>query len=84
MYEAKSSSITLIYSLKAIVMISYQRLAFGNWQTMLLRWTKFYCFGGYIGIFCVIHLSCWPYSSHWRVEPFSRKEFHIGYSEFII
>lgn len=58
-----------VFSLKAIVIILYRRLAFGAWQQKLLNFTVFLCICGFIATTLMLSLMCLPYSRRFQVQP---------------
>ncbi|KAF2711881.1 hypothetical protein K504DRAFT_374326, partial [Pleomassaria siparia CBS 279.74] len=70
LYFMTMYAILMVFSLKGTVISFYERLAFCNWQNLLLKWTKVYCVLGFIAITCVLSFSCWPYSRNWAVRPY--------------
>ncbi|CAI6337719.1 unnamed protein product [Periconia digitata] len=61
--------ITMVFSLKAIVIILYQRLACERWQKRLLHFTIFLCIAGWIAMNLMLSLLCLPYSKRFVVQP---------------
>ncbi|KAK3214345.1 hypothetical protein GRF29_28g2819413, partial [Pseudopithomyces chartarum] len=58
-----------VFSLKAIVIILYRRLAFGAWQNTLLNFTVFLCICGFIATTLMLSLMCLPFSRRFKVQP---------------
>jgi len=59
----------MIFSLKAVVIILYRRLAFGAWQKKLLNFTIAICIVGFISTTLMLSLICLPFERRFRVRP---------------
>lgn len=65
----KPLSIAMVFSLKAVVIILYRRLAFGTWQKKLLNLTVAICITGYLSTTLMLSLMCLPFERRFRVRP---------------
>ncbi|KAH7112079.1 hypothetical protein B0J11DRAFT_598025, partial [Dendryphion nanum] len=61
--------ITMVFSLKAIVIIFYRRLAFGSWQNKLLNFTIVLCLVGFLSTTLMLSLLCLPFHRRFQVVP---------------
>ncbi|PVI06485.1 hypothetical protein DM02DRAFT_710829 [Periconia macrospinosa] len=61
--------ITMVFSLKAMVIILYRRLASEPWQKKLLNFTIFLCVAGWTATNLMLSLMCLPYNRRWVVQP---------------
>jgi hypothetical protein len=59
----------MVFSLKAVVIILYQRLAFGSWQHKVLKFTIVLCICGFVATILMLSLMCLPYSRRFKVQP---------------
>jgi hypothetical protein len=58
-----------MFSLKAVVIILYRRLAFGTWQKKLLNLTIAICIVGFISTTLMRSLMCLPFEQRLLVRP---------------
>lgn len=77
-------SITMVFSLKAVVIILYQRLAFGSWQKKLLKATIVLCICGFVTATMMLSLMCLPYSRRFRVRPLPEDKCTASASLYIV
>ncbi|UPX18149.1 uncharacterized protein EKO05_0008459 [Ascochyta rabiei] len=61
--------IAMVFSLKAVVIILYRRLAFGNWQKKLLNFTVAICIVGFVSTTLMLSLMCLPFERRFRIRP---------------
>jgi hypothetical protein len=73
----------MIFSLKAIVIILYRRLALWAWQKHLLNFTIFLCVAGFVSTTSLISFMCLPYNRRWVVVPLPPEECTASPSFFI-
>ncbi|KAF2124348.1 hypothetical protein P153DRAFT_390382 [Dothidotthia symphoricarpi CBS 119687] len=59
--------IALVFSLKGIVIVLYQRLAIGAWQKFILKATTYFCIMGYISVTAALTFDCQPISRRWSL-----------------
>lgn len=64
-----TSSLVLIFTLKGIVLVLYQRIFYEHWQRWVLRITTALCVSGFIGLTVAFSLRCLPYHKRWQVSP---------------
>lgn len=64
-----SNSLVLIFTLKGIVLILYQRIFFERWQKWVLCITTALCVSGFVGLTLAFSLRCLPYTQRWQVSP---------------
>lgn len=64
-----TSSLVLIFSLKGIVLILYQRIFFQPWQKWVLKITTVLCIFGFSGLTMALSLRCLPYYRRWQLVP---------------
>ncbi|KAJ4355857.1 uncharacterized protein N0V89_003878 [Didymosphaeria variabile] len=76
--------IAMVFSLKAIVIILYQRLAFGSWQKKLLKFTIVLCICGFIATTLMLSLMCLPYSRRFQVQPLPDNKCTASSTFFIV
>ncbi|KAF3050611.1 hypothetical protein E8E11_010081 [Didymella keratinophila] len=61
--------LVLIFSLKGIVLILYQRIFFQPWQKWVLKITTALCILGFSGMTMALSLRCLPYHQRWQLVP---------------
>ncbi|KAJ4263903.1 hypothetical protein NW762_005940 [Fusarium torreyae] len=61
--------VTLIFSLKAVMLCLYSRMTLGLWQRKLVIWTQFGTAIAYIGVMAAIWGHCTPVHKNWQVYP---------------
>ncbi|PSN73314.1 hypothetical protein BS50DRAFT_444562, partial [Corynespora cassiicola Philippines] len=76
-------SIVMIFSLKAIVIILYRRLAFGDWQKQLLNFTIMVCIVGFISTTLQLSLMCLPYERRFEVRPLPEEKCTASLTFFV-
>ncbi|KAF2448236.1 hypothetical protein P171DRAFT_517818 [Karstenula rhodostoma CBS 690.94] len=74
----------MVFSLKAMVIILYQRLAFGSWQEKLLKFTSILCICGFVATTLMLSLMCLPYSRRFRIQPLPGNECTTSSSFFVV
>lgn len=74
----------MVYSLKAIVIVLYLRLAFGSWQKKLLKFTIVLCICGFVATTLMLSLMCLPYSRRFQVQPLPDNTCTASSSFFIV
>jgi len=74
----------MVFSLKAIVIILYRRLACGAWQKKILIFTTFLCIAGWIATNLMLSLMCLPYSQRFKVQPLPDNRCTASSSFFIV
>ena len=62
-------SISMVFSLKAVVIILYRRLAIGVWQKRLLYFTVTLCIVGFLSTTLMLSLMCLPFKRRFQVRP---------------
>jgi hypothetical protein len=67
--ELTSFSLVLIFTLKGIVLILYQRIFFQPWQIWVLRITVALCLLGFTALTMALSLVCLPYNQRWQLVP---------------
>lgn len=80
----ENGSITLIFSLKAIVIILYHRIAGEPWQRRLLHFTIFICIAGWTATNLMLSLMCLPYSRRWVVQPLPEEDCTASPNFFVV
>lgn len=61
---------SLIWALKASMLLFYKRIVVGNEQLKLLKVIGWFCFVTWIAVMLTISLGCQPYDGNWTVKPF--------------
>ncbi|UPX12133.1 uncharacterized protein EKO05_0002700 [Ascochyta rabiei] len=61
--------LVLIFCLKGIVVMLYQRIFFQEWQIWVLRVTIVLCVSGFCGLTLALSLVCLPYRQRWQIVP---------------
>ncbi|KAF1970723.1 hypothetical protein BU23DRAFT_473044 [Bimuria novae-zelandiae CBS 107.79] len=73
-----------VFSLKAIVIILYRRLAFGSWQKKLLKFTIVLCICGFTATTLLLTLLCLPFKKRFQVQPLPDKNCTASPYAFIV
>lgn len=79
-----SFSISMVFSLKAVVIILYRRLAFGIWQKKLLDFTVALCIIGFLSTTLMLSLMCLPFERRFQVRPLPNNTCTASSTFFIV
>lgn len=74
----------MVFSLKAVVIILYRRLAFGAWQQKLLNLTVATCIVGWISTTLMLSLMCLPFRRRFIVRPLPENKCTASSTFFIV
>ncbi len=74
----------MLFSLKAVVIILYRRLAFGDWQKLLLHFTVVVCVVGFLSTTLTLSLMCLPFRKRFQVRPLPENECTANSTLFIV
>ncbi|KAH6639127.1 hypothetical protein C7974DRAFT_387910 [Boeremia exigua] len=61
--------LVLIFTLKGVVLILYQRIFFQPWQKWVLRITTVLTVFGFVALTMALSLRCLPFRQRWQVSP---------------
>ncbi|KAF9698608.1 hypothetical protein EKO04_003932 [Ascochyta lentis] len=76
--------ISMLFSLKAIVIILYRRLAIGTWQKKLLTFTIAICIVGFVSTTLMLSLMCLPFERRFQVRPLPENKCTASSTLFIV
>lgn len=68
-FELTRDSLVLIFALKGMVLIFYQRIFHERWQKWVLWITTALCVTGLVGLSLALTLRCLPYHRRWQISP---------------
>lgn len=74
----------MVFSLKAVVILLYRRLAFGDWQKKLLHFTVAMCVIGWISTTLMLSLMCLPFKRRFIVRPLPDNKCTASSTFFIV
>lgn len=84
LFVAWISYVTLIWSLKASLLVFYSRLTLGLWQQKFIKIMAVVCVVAYVAVVLVLFLHCTPIERNWQAKPYPGDKCAITVANYLV